>query len=201
MLTGINILLLIIICCISFSTIFLLKSRTNTFMLSFLCNLIIILFLGNIIGNQKFLKEIVITLILFSFAMLFLLFYMKEKFIVMEEIEAIYNLSYIKYPLYILIGTLMLCAVVYSSHAVLKYSESERLKTNVFIPVEKNYFDSKTEGDGTKLQIKKNKIYQLRANPFLERFSDMILIYIGVIISLFIFAKRDEEKAEALNER
>jgi hypothetical protein len=170
-------------------------------MLSFLCNLVIILFLGNIIGNQKFLKEIIITLILFSFAMLFLLFYMKEKFIVMEEIEAVYNLSYIKYPLYILIGTLMLCAVVYSSHAVFKYSEVERLKTNVFMSVEKNYIDSEIERDGTKSQMKKNKTYQLRTDPFLERFSDMVLIYIGVIISLFIFAKRDEEKTEALNER
>jgi hypothetical protein len=170
-------------------------------MLSFLCNLIIILFLGNIIGNQRFLKEIVITLILFSFAMLFLLFYMKEKFIVMEEIEAVYNLSYIKYPLYIFIGMFMLCAVIYSSHAVLEYSESERLKTGVFMPVEKSYTDSEVKRDNVKLQIKRNKIYGLRANPLLERFSDMILIYIGIIISLFIFAKRDEEKVEVLDER
>lgn len=201
MLTGINIFLLVIICCISFSTIFFLKSRINGFMLSFLCNLIIILFLGNIIGNQKFLKEIVITLILFSFAMLFLLFYMKEKFIVMEEIQAIYDLSYIKYPIYILIGLLMLFATFYSSNAVLKYSESEKLKLSVFMPVEKSYSSEEVDINNEKYKIQSQNFNRTDVHPFLERFADMILIYIGVIISLFIFAKRDEEKLGVGNER
>ena len=126
MLTGINIFLLLIICCINFSAVFFLKSRTNGFMLSFLCNLVIILFLGNTIGNQKFLKEIIITIIFFSFAMLFLLFYMKEKLIAMEEIQGLYDLAYIKYPLYIFVGTLILFITFYTSDASIKYAKSKK---------------------------------------------------------------------------
>lgn len=163
--------------------IFRVKSRTNVFMVLFICSLLNIILFTFIISNHKHLKEMILIVILNILALLFLLYFMTNKGTMLEPQQkrsvTFYNISISLFSLFFLIS------FVFQINGFLTKDYS--MKTREMI--ESTTIVSK------KVQVNEANLYKLKRIGVIDRDSHLMS---EKDKDIFMGAKNGDEKSKNL---